>query len=455
MLIVHYEGLPHIIKKIVRVPWGLVIVDESQRLKARASRQSRHLRRLRNAGRRLALSGTPMDDSEIDLWGQMRFIEPTALSERWADFDREFLKPDGYMGYARKFRVEKSEEFNRRIMPYCLRVTRDEAGIPEPVMHWCAVSLFGAQRRIYERLERDWIATVGDVRVKASMEITKRVKLQQIVNGFVFDDDGTARPVGDAKARKLRFLLKRRVVAPAIIFCQYLPEVAIIQKICERISPRVAVLTGAVKDKGKRRDRSDMIESFQRGEIDYLICQQKTGGVGIDLYHSRNAVFYSFNHSFIDFDQAKSRMDVAGQDAPTIFLIYADCTIDEDKREAVLFKRSFNEVVLNHLKRKDTTMAKEEKNTKKPAAKEETKKKSNLPERPEYKYNVATLAEDLGIEPASVRVALRKADIEKADGGVYGWNNKTDYEAVKAKLRPSKDSGKSTDKDEKKSKKAA
>ncbi len=65
-------------------------------------------------------------------------------------------------------------------------------------------------------------------------------------------------------------------------------------------------------------------------------------------------------------------------------------------------------------------------------------KKSNLPPKPEYKYNVSNLADALGIEPASVRIALRKAGVEKAEGGVYGWNTKTDFEAVVNQLKPKK-----------------
>lgn len=352
ILLVHYELLPSIIKKIARLPWGLVVLDESQRIKARASRQSRNLSRLRKVSRRLALSGTPMDDSEMDLWGQMRFIEPRAFGDRWSDFDEAFLRPTGFMGYQRKFRPEMSEEFNRRLRPFCLRVTREDAGIPEPTLHWVPIPLVGRQRVIYDELEKSWIATIGHQKIQSKLEITKRVKLQQIVNGFIFDDDGISHDVGKAKARRLRHLLRRHVKAPAVIFCQYLPELDIIRDVCREFSDSIAVLSGAIKDKGKRRNRSDMIESFQSGEIDYLICQQKTGGVGIDLWKARNAVVYSFNHSYIDFDQMKSRMDLIGEDPPAIFLIYADRTIDEDKKEAVLLKRSITDIVLNRLKRR-------------------------------------------------------------------------------------------------------
>src|ERR1700747_2956654 len=51
----------------------------------------------------------------------------------------------------------------------------------------------------------------------------------------------------------------------------------------------------------------------------------------------------------------------------------------------------------------------------------------------DYTYDVTTLARDMELEPASVRVKLRNAGIEKA-GKKYGWNNKKEYEQVMREL---------------------
>jgi hypothetical protein len=56
---------------------------------------------------------------------------------------------------------------------------------------------------------------------------------------------------------------------------------------------------------------------------------------------------------------------------------------------------------------------------------------------PDFKYTVGTLAGDLGIEPASVRVALRNASIAKT-GRMYGWNSQKDYDSVLKRLRSRK-----------------
>lgn len=52
------------------------------------------------------------------------------------------------------------------------------------------------------------------------------------------------------------------------------------------------------------------------------------------------------------------------------------------------------------------------------------------------KYTVEDLASELGIKPASARVALRKHNVEK-HGKVYGWDNQADMKAVAAKLKSS------------------
>lgn len=57
-------------------------------------------------------------------------------------------------------------------------------------------------------------------------------------------------------------------------------------------------------------------------------------------------------------------------------------------------------------------------------------------EKASFKYNVDNLAEALGIESASARVALRKAGVKKA-GRAYGWNSKDDFEGVVRKLKSS------------------
>lgn len=66
-------------------------------------------------------------------------------------------------------------------------------------------------------------------------------------------------------------------------------------------------------------------------------------------------------------------------------------------------------------------------------------KKKGPPAIEKPKYGVPYLAEQLGIEPASVRVALRKSDLEKS-GRMWGWDTKKDADVAVAALRSRTDS---------------
>lgn len=53
---------------------------------------------------------------------------------------------------------------------------------------------------------------------------------------------------------------------------------------------------------------------------------------------------------------------------------------------------------------------------------------------PEFKFNVNDLAEKMGVQPASARIALRKSGIKK-QGKSYGWNTKADLDAMAKTLK--------------------
>lgn len=62
-------------------------------------------------------------------------------------------------------------------------------------------------------------------------------------------------------------------------------------------------------------------------------------------------------------------------------------------------------------------------------------KKEEVAKKPSSKYGVSHLAEELDIQPASVRVALRNNNVKKNKEGVYGWDNQSDFKAVVSKLK--------------------
>ena len=72
-----------------------------------------------------------------------------------------------------------------------------------------------------------------------------------------------------------------------------------------------------------------------------------------------------------------------------------------------------------------------------------------------HKYDVNTLAKDLGITPQSVRIKLRDKTVKKAKDGTYGWDDRTAYDKVLASLKSEKKAAKAKSTKAAKTKEAA
>lgn len=366
ILLLHYEAVPAIIKKLRRVRWSLIVYDEAQRLKARGSLSSRTAAKLRtSAERKMILTGTPIDENPKDLWAQFRFLDPGLLGT-WKEFEAKYLvQPDidlkkcrpGSFKFQRMlrelviqrnkapFRPEMLGEFLATIKPYCLRVTKEVLNLPGLTITPMPIKLRGTQRELYDLLEKNLTVEDGDLSITTPLKMTLLWKLHQICGGFVIDDDGEVQCVG---VRKLDRLLGKvyRTELPIVIFAFYTAE---IDAISDELSHEYRVATLQGKNK---KDRPQIIRDFQAGKIDILICQNKSGGVGIDLFNACTAIVYSFRHSHIDFDQLKARLHRRGQKKEvTIFLLYALATVDEDVYKTLVRKGNLVEHVLDRLKK--------------------------------------------------------------------------------------------------------
>jgi SNF2 family DNA or RNA helicase len=365
LLILHKEGLrggairhgsrrrKALDQRIRRHRWGIVIIDESQGIKDRASAFSRAARFLRDQPKRLALSGTPVEQSPLDVWAQMRFIEPWALGDRWSDFTDEYCRPAGWMGKKWEFRRTKLDQFLRAIQPYCLRVTKEVLNLQPYELVPEHIDLWGVQRRLYEDLERHMVAEVEGRMVISQLKVVNLIRLQQVTGGFATDVDGQVFPVGNAKVRRVRRVIGRGdVTPPFVVFCRYRPEIDAVTAELKRHYARVETLTGSTGGRHKSLVRAELNRRFQAGEIDALVCQTRTGGVSVDLFAARQAIVFSTTFSFIDFDQMVSRLHRRGQKHRVkIILLLAKNTIDIDIIGAIQQKTSVVKIVLDRLKK--------------------------------------------------------------------------------------------------------
>lgn len=419
VLLIHYQYAARVITRLLRLEFDMIIFDESQHLKARSSTWSRVARRLRKFPRKLILSGTPIDKSPIDVWAQMRFIAPQALGDRWSDFDEEFLRPCGFMGYKREFIQSRMPVFLKKIEPYAFRLNSEFLNLKPLRIHPIPVSLLGSQLKAYDQMASTMILRGDGFKVKAPLAITQKVKLEQITGGFIIDDNYDVHLLGRSKERKLRWLAPR-LTKPIVVFCKFLHEMDVVESVLKEHCRVVRRLSGEIKDIKRVKHRTQLIRDFQAGLVDGLVCQYRTGGVSIELTRARNMVFYSMNHSFIDFDQIVKRFHRKGQEEQVdVYLLFAENTVDEEIIDVIDSKRSTAYEVVSHIEQRSSEMAKKSK--KKVVA----KTAGDNAKIEKAKFGIGDFAKALKLEPASARAGIRSRGLKiKKVGRGYGWNSR-------------------------------
>jgi SNF2 family DNA or RNA helicase len=287
--------------------WDLIIADESHRLKAPGGKASLALKRLRQHARgRLALTGTPMPHSPLDVYAQFRFLSQTIFGPSFAAFRQKYAVMGGFQRkQVTSFQCLDELEALMRTITY--RVSKDVLDLPPQthVTYHCELSAEG--RRIYQDLEDDFVAEVRDGRITVSNAMVKLLRLQQVAGGWVKTDDGQHHRVDSSKEKLLADTLEDIGPGePVVVFCRFHADLDAVHDAAKSTAFPSLELSG----------RHDELKRWQDGGAQVLAVQISAGGVGVDLTRARYSIYYSLSFSLGEYDQALSRVHRPGQTRP-------------------------------------------------------------------------------------------------------------------------------------------
>lgn len=336
---------------IKHTKWGMMVCDEAQRCKAPGGRLSKFLASVRDsAERRVALSGTPMPHSPLDIYAQMRWLDPGVFGTSFTAFRAHYAKMGGFGGF-QVIAYQNQAELQDKFYSLADRVRKiDVLDLPPFVHERRMVTLGKETRRAYDILDEEFIVDVGNGTVTASNVLARILRLQQMSSGYTVLDDptGIADPVevqlGDEKETELGELLTDDLPAsePVVVFCRFKHDLAAVH--------RAATLAGrkSLELSGARKELKDW-QNDAGGSV--IAVQIQSGGVGIDLSRSAYCVFFSLTPSLGDYDQALARVHRPGQTRPVTYIhLVARATRDVQIYAALEQRKEVIDYVLEHYK---------------------------------------------------------------------------------------------------------
>ena len=295
------------------VEWGRIVLDEAQNIKNRESAQAHAVRSL-PARRRVALTGTPLENRLSELWSIMDFCNPGLLGSA-ADFRRRFAVP-----IERYHDAEAAGLLRRLTGPFVLRRLKTDrsiiADLPEKVEIKVFCNITREQATLYQAVIDDMLA-----RIQKSAGIERRglvlatmTRLKQVLNHPAhLLHDGTSLRGRSGKLARLEEVLEE-VLADgdrALCFTQYAEMGRLLQRyLADRLEQEVLFLHGETPQPA----RDEMVARFQSGDgPSVFILSLKAGGTGLNLTAANHVIHFDRWWNPAVEDQATDRAFRIGQ----------------------------------------------------------------------------------------------------------------------------------------------
>ena len=259
------------------LPWTGLVLDEAQFVKNYRAKTYQCVRRL-SVPFKLAVTGTPLENSLMDLWSMLSIVAPGL-----------FPRPDRFADYYRK-PIERGNnpkllaQLQRRIRPLMLRRTKEKvaAELPPKQEQVIEVELHPKHRKLYQtHLQRERqkvLGMINDLDSNRFMILRSLTLLRQLaLDASLVDDD-----YANVPSAKIEMLCEQITELAgeghrALVFSQFTSFLGHIKAKLDAAGVPYCYLDG------KTRNRAAVISSFKDGEAPVFLISLKAGGVGLNL----------------------------------------------------------------------------------------------------------------------------------------------------------------------------
>lgn len=281
ILITTYGVLRNDIALFEQASFDTIVLDESQNIKNTSAKTTQYINKL-NAHCRIALTGTPIENTVKDLWSQMNFLNKGLLGSL-KSFEEKYAKP-----IEKKGDKEKSKELQALIKPFLLRRTKEEVATDLPPLTekviYCDMSI--DQKKYYEKVKSKYRNNFLDVIEEKGIQKSKLSilqglsKLRQIANHPILIDTEYA---GDSG--KHTFIVEKMCQAvrdghKVLVFSQFVSYLHLLKAALKERKVKHLILTGSTT----KEKRASLVSDFQ-ADADPLVflISLKAGGTGLNL----------------------------------------------------------------------------------------------------------------------------------------------------------------------------
>lgn len=313
-------------------PFDLWIFDEIGKLKNPKSPRYKEVKKHTDRVSLVwGLNATPAPEGMQDLFTQVRIVDKGKLwGDSFYNWQRQNFYPADYNGYKWKVHPASKAQLLLDLNSLAFKVDESELKYQRSMQHSpIKVELPAKARTLYVDMKKEMSLVVNDTDITAFSAAAASMKLRQLTQGFVYDEDGVGHVVHEEKAHALSDLIDEMNGEPLLVAYEFSEDLEAIRKVWKNL-PYLGQGISAAKAR-------DHVERWNKRELPVLALHPYSAGHGLNLQHGGSHIcWYALPWPLESYEQTNGRIDRQGQTRACFghHIVAAD-TIDQRVSEAL------------------------------------------------------------------------------------------------------------------------
>ena len=311
-VIINYDGVEIVKEEVANGGFDLIIVDEATHYKNAQSKRWKVLASVIKPETWLWLmTGTPAAQSPVDAYGLAKLVNPKGVPRFFGAFREMVMHKVTQFKWAPK--PTATDTVYNALQP-AIRFTKEQClDLPEMTYVKREVDLTAQQKKYYEILRKQMMATADGEQITSANAAVNMNKLLQISCGAVYTDTGETVEF-DVKNR---YKVLREVIDESsqkvLIFVPFKHVISILKEKLTKDGVTSDVINGDVS----AQKRTAIFKQFQEtNDPRVLIVQPQAAAHGVTLTAANTIVWWGPTSSLETYAQANARVHRSGQKHP-------------------------------------------------------------------------------------------------------------------------------------------
>ena len=356
VLLTSYDYIRRDIELYEAMTFYYVILDEAQYIKNQKTRNALCVKKLK-AEHKLALTGTPIENSLAELWSIFDFLMPDYL------FNYHYFQAHYESEIVKNHNEEEQQKLKKLVAPFVLRRNKKEVlrELPDKIEQNYIIDFSEEENKLYvahlAQVNRELSQMVNMQSTDKITILAMLTKLRQLCCEPRLVFENIHEPSSKLKACIHLIQTLKENKQKVLLFSSFTSMLELIADELYKEGISYYILTGATN----KEERRELVERFQNDSTTVFLISLKAGGTGLNLTSAEAVIHYDpwWNQSAQN--QATDRAYRIGQRKKVqVFKLVMKNSIEEKIQKLQLMKKELADMFVENNETNLAKMSKEE-----------------------------------------------------------------------------------------------